>query len=214
MASAHGAGFMVLPFVMPTPADAVGRQPRARVARGVAGANVATAGAMAVAVHTLAYLVVMTLAAWIVYRKLGLSLLRTGLAQHGLAVGRRAGRDRRGRAVEVVTTRVVNAEQEKVAMRQSHFRFIRQQGFDGGRRQRGLYSALMLQPRIIGGLVALGMLFQSPWLFLALSAVLLWSTLVPTRNPFDAIYNHLVARPRAFRRWARAGTAAFCAGYG
>ena len=27
MASAHGAGFMVLPFVMPTPLDAVGRRP-------------------------------------------------------------------------------------------------------------------------------------------------------------------------------------------
>ena len=35
-----------------------------------------TAGAIAVAVHTLAYLAVMALAAWIVYRKLGLSLLR------------------------------------------------------------------------------------------------------------------------------------------
>ena len=31
---------------------------------------------MAVGVHTLAYLTVMALAAWIVYRKLGLSLLR------------------------------------------------------------------------------------------------------------------------------------------
>ncbi len=38
--------------------------------------NGAAAGAMAVAVHTLAYLVAMTLAAWVVYRKLGLSLLR------------------------------------------------------------------------------------------------------------------------------------------
>jgi hypothetical protein len=32
---------------------------------------------MAVGVHTLAYLMVMALSAWIVYRKLGLSLLRT-----------------------------------------------------------------------------------------------------------------------------------------
>ena len=37
----------------------------------------AAADAMAVAVHTLAYLTVMALAAWVVYRKLGLSLLRT-----------------------------------------------------------------------------------------------------------------------------------------
>ena len=32
---------------------------------------------MAVGVHTAAYLFVMTLAAWIVYRKLGLAFLRT-----------------------------------------------------------------------------------------------------------------------------------------
>jgi len=32
---------------------------------------------MAVGVHTLAYLMVMALSAWIVYRKLGLRLLRT-----------------------------------------------------------------------------------------------------------------------------------------
>jgi hypothetical protein len=36
----------------------------------------AAAGAMAVAVHTLSYLVAMTVMAWVVYRKLGLSLLR------------------------------------------------------------------------------------------------------------------------------------------
>jgi hypothetical protein len=35
------------------------------------------AGAIAVGVHTAAYLTVMTLAAWIVYRKLGLAFLRT-----------------------------------------------------------------------------------------------------------------------------------------
>jgi hypothetical protein len=33
--------------------------------------------AMAVGIHTVAYLVVMALAAWVVYRKLGLTLLRT-----------------------------------------------------------------------------------------------------------------------------------------
>ncbi len=42
----------------------------------VAATNLAAAGAMAVAAHTLSYLVVMTMAAWVVYRKLGLSLLR------------------------------------------------------------------------------------------------------------------------------------------
>ena len=54
----------------------------------------------------------------------------------------------------------------------------------------------MLQPKIIGGVVALGIVLQSPRLFLALSAVLWWSTLVPTRSIFDAIYNYAVAYPR------------------
>jgi hypothetical protein len=81
-------------------------------------------------------------------------------------------------------------------MRESRIRFIRQQGFATERADDQLYTALMLQPRVIGAIVVLGIVVQSPSLFLVLSAVLLWSALVPTRNPFDAIYNHAVARPR------------------
>jgi hypothetical protein len=84
-------------------------------------------------------------------------------------------------------------------MRQSHFRFILQQGFEAADANESLYAALMVQPRIIGGLVAVGMLHQGPWLFLALSAVLWWSTLAPTLNPFDVLANHLVARRRGIR---------------
>jgi hypothetical protein len=75
MASAHGAGFMVVPFVMSAPPmlSAAGHE---HMHYAAAGTNGAAAGAMAVAIHTLAYLVTMTLAAWVVYRKLGLSLLR------------------------------------------------------------------------------------------------------------------------------------------
>ena len=73
MASAHGAGFMVLPFVMSTPATvtAAGHDHAHHVT--IVGANVA---AVAVGLHTLAYLTVMVLAAWVVYRRLGLGLLR------------------------------------------------------------------------------------------------------------------------------------------
>jgi hypothetical protein len=81
-------------------------------------------------------------------------------------------------------------------MRESQVRFIRQLGFPAAAASDGLYRALMFQPRVIGGLVAIGVVFQSAWLFLALSAVLSWSTLVPTRNLFDAFYNRFVARPR------------------
>jgi hypothetical protein len=75
MASAHGAGFMLVPFVMSVPPvlSAAGHEHMHHMASATSGA---AAGAMAVAVHTLAYLLTMTLAAWVVYRKLGLSLLR------------------------------------------------------------------------------------------------------------------------------------------
>lgn len=53
-------------------------------------------------------------------------------------------------------------------MRQSQLQFIRQQGFSNPDSDRHLYGALMLQPRIIAGLVLAGILAQSPWLFLAL----------------------------------------------
>jgi hypothetical protein len=73
MASAHGAGLMVLPFVMPASAPllAGGHEHAGHAA--AAGGDIAVA---AVALHTLAYFTVMALAAWVVYRKLGLGLLR------------------------------------------------------------------------------------------------------------------------------------------
>ena len=84
-------------------------------------------------------------------------------------------------------------------MRESRVKFIRQQGFATQSVDDELYSALMLQPRVVGATVALGIAVQSPLLFLALSTALLWSALVPTRNPFDAIYNRTIARPRGLR---------------
>jgi hypothetical protein len=76
MASAHGAGIMVLPFVLPAAAalSAAGDEHTAHIAS--AGTSVATAGAMAVGLHTLSYFTVMALAAWAVYRWFGLGLLR------------------------------------------------------------------------------------------------------------------------------------------
>jgi hypothetical protein len=78
MASAHGAGLMVIPFVMrmPTPVSAASAASHEHAMHLASGGTNAAAGAMAVGVHTLAYLTVMALAAWVVYRKLGLNLLR------------------------------------------------------------------------------------------------------------------------------------------
>jgi hypothetical protein len=72
--------------------------------------------------------------------------------------------------------------------------FIRQQGFSTEDCQDGLFAALMFQPRVITGLVIAGAVLQSPWLFLALAAVLWWGALVPRRNPFDVFVNRVMTR--------------------
>jgi len=76
--------------------------------------------------------------------------------------------------------------------------FVRQQGFREDTPDAcGLrYPALMWQPRVIGVLVLAGVLLQS-WLFFgALGVLLWWNALVPALNPFDALYNRLVAEPK------------------
>ena len=76
MASAHGAGLMVLPFVMPA-GSPVSAAPHHHGTHADAPVfTMASADVAAVAIHTAAYLIVMTLVAWFVYRKVGLGLLR------------------------------------------------------------------------------------------------------------------------------------------
>src|SRR3954452_21619909 len=89
-------------------------------------------------------------------------------------------------------------EPEEEHMRQSREFFICQQGFPVPNPNPHLYSALMLQPRIVGGVVALGTMGQRPEVFLALAAVMAWAALVPSQNLIDAIYNYTVAYPRGF----------------
>jgi len=86
MASAHGAGLMVLPIVLHTasgtavPAQAMppGHEHHMQMAAGIGpGAGLWT-GIAATLVHTLGYLSITALVALLVYRKFGLSLLRRG----------------------------------------------------------------------------------------------------------------------------------------
>jgi len=77
-------------------------------------------------------------------------------------------------------------------MIRSQQQFIRELGYA---ERDGLYRALMFQPRAVGALVLAGAIVQQAWVFVALSAVLWWSALFPASNPFDAIYNTVVARP-------------------
>jgi hypothetical protein len=74
MASAHGAGLMVVPVLLgSTTVEAQGRMAGHNHISPTAGP---LAGMLATVVHTIAYLAVTGLVAWVVYRKLGLALLR------------------------------------------------------------------------------------------------------------------------------------------
>ncbi len=62
------------------------------------------------------------------------------------------------------------------------------------------FSALMFQPRVVGSILLVAAIFQSPAIFLLLAGILWWNVLVPRLNPFDAVYNRtLGARPGTAR---------------
>lgn len=79
----------------------------------------------------------------------------------------------------------------------SRLNFVRQQGFteapaESCERQ---YPALMVQPRILFGLILLGIAAQWwPW-FAGLGLLLVWCALLPRLNPFDMLHNRVVAGP-------------------
>jgi hypothetical protein len=73
MASAHGAGLMMLPLLLPPAAVSAAGHDHGHAAH-AAGLAV---GGLAVAVHTAAYFTAMAFIAWVVYRRFGLRLLRT-----------------------------------------------------------------------------------------------------------------------------------------
>jgi hypothetical protein len=74
MASAHGAGLMVVPVLLGT--TAVQAQDRMASHHHLSGTTSPLAGMIATGIHTMTYLAVTGLIAWVVYRKLGLALLR------------------------------------------------------------------------------------------------------------------------------------------
>jgi hypothetical protein len=75
MASAHGAGLMVVPVLLGS--STVEAQGGIAVHSHVSPTASPLAAMLATGVHTVAYLAVTGLVAWVVYRKLGLALLRT-----------------------------------------------------------------------------------------------------------------------------------------
>ena len=103
--------------------------------------------------------------------------------------------------------------------------FVLQQGFGDASPESCTrrYPALMWQPRVIGILVLIGLALQAWTLFLALGVVLWWNAIAPRLNPFDALYNRLVAGPKGLprlsaapapRRFAQTMAGAFMLGIG
>lgn len=103
--------------------------------------------------------------------------------------------------------------------------FVHQQGFRdvSPASCAARYPALMWQPRVIGPIILVGLVLQAWPVFLLLSAVLWWNALLPGLNPFDALYNRLLAEPRNLprltpapppRRFAQAMAATFNLGIG
>ena len=74
MASAHGAGLMVLPVLLGS--SAVEAQGHLAGHTHMSSAASPLAGLLATGIHTVGYLALTGLVAWAVYRKLGLALLR------------------------------------------------------------------------------------------------------------------------------------------
>jgi hypothetical protein len=80
--------------------------------------------------------------------------------------------------------------------------FVRQQGItdvDAGNCRRQ-FSGLMFQPRVVAVVVTLGLISQAWPLFVALAALSWWNVVTPSWNPFDALYNRLIAIPRSLPR--------------
>jgi hypothetical protein len=75
MASAHGAGLMVLPVLLGS--NAVLAADHLPGHHHASAATSPVAGLIATGVHTIGYLAATGLVAWVVYRKFGLALLRT-----------------------------------------------------------------------------------------------------------------------------------------
>jgi Domain of unknown function (DUF4395) len=91
------------------------------------------------------------------------------------------------------------------------------------------FEGLYFQPRIVFPTLMVAILLQLvsvPWsaaLHLAVSAILWWNALVPSRNPFELAYNRWIARPSGRvelvpapgpRRFAQGMAAAFSLGAG
>ena len=107
VSSAHGAGLMVLPFVLGRADNERRRRAHSAVgghAEHLAGVVVSggqTTALFATLLHTAGYFAVTGAIAWVVYERLGLALPAQCVDQHERHLGRRTDRDRRGDIVSM-----------------------------------------------------------------------------------------------------------------
>jgi hypothetical protein len=88
MASAHGAGLMVVPVLLgSSTVEAAGHMMGHHMADHHTAAAGPLAGLLATLVHTAAYLAAMGVLAWVVYRKFGLAILRKAWFNFNLVWG-------------------------------------------------------------------------------------------------------------------------------
>src|SRR5256885_3933722 len=76
--------------------------------------------------------------------------------------------------------------------------FMKQQGFTQEPPDRAAlrFKGLQFQPMIVGAMMLVAIVTQSPAIFLLVSALLWLNVLVPAANPFENLYNRFVARRR------------------
>lgn len=77
IASAHGAGLMVLPFVLGVASAVPAGAHNHGMMSAMPSASLAAPGLVATVLHTASYLAMSGAIAWVVYTRLGLRLLRT-----------------------------------------------------------------------------------------------------------------------------------------
>jgi Domain of unknown function (DUF4395) len=76
--------------------------------------------------------------------------------------------------------------------------FMKQQGFapEPPDRATQRFRGLQFQPTIVGSIMLVAILTQSPAIFLVFSSILWLNVLAPAANPFENFYNRFIARPR------------------
>jgi len=74
--------------------------------------------------------------------------------------------------------------------------FMKQQGFTPEPPDRATlrFKGLQFQPTIVGSMMLVAILTQSPAIFMVFSGILWLNVLVPAANPFENFYNRFVAR--------------------